>query len=577
MGLAIGLVAGLTLLAGSGLTFAPHGLADRMGSSPATFSSTSVGAASEPTPATAADPSYGVVGHALVQIGPGGPVYDSGVAEVFTACYNSNSVSVYSDADRSIVANITGFHSPAGLAYDPSAGEIFVADYENPGTFGVPAPAVVILSDHTDQIVGSITVGYLLGGYAQNAPLTLAYDGSGAGSIWATVPQQDNVSLLSLSTDAIAGNVTVGEDPVGVVYDSARGEAFVANYDSNNVSVLTASPLRVVATIAVGADPDAIVYDAATGDVYVTDSGSANVSVISDTTDRVVASIPVGQDPRGAAVSWPGTVAVANSVSANVSVISTASNTVIATVAIGQAGYNFTSPAAFDSGTQQLVVTDEYYNAIWFVAPEFEVTIGESGLAGTFWGVQLTAPPAYPSFSGALGTTATELTISLPAGSFSFRVLPVVGFAAGPGAGAFTVVDAPVTVGLVFSEIYAVTFEETGLPIGTSWGVIFGGTQVNTTGASVEVPATNGSYGYRVLAPGWSANSEGSGSVTVSGGGVTVLVTFSESVPPAPGSAAASTSSSGYSTGDMVAIGLGAAGLALGLVGLVLALRRPRP
>jgi hypothetical protein len=73
-----------------------------------------------------------------------------------------------------------------------------------------------------------------------------------------------------------------------------------------------------------------------------------------------------------------------------------------------------------------------------------------------------------------------------------------------------------------------VTFTETGLPAGTSWGV-YVGTQPEVTGTGTSLTVTgveNNTWAYAVVAPsGWTASPSG-GSVTVAGVNKTIGVTF---------------------------------------------------
>ena len=47
------------------------------------------------------------------------------------------------------------------------------------------------------------------------------------------------VSAIYDSNNTIAGNVTVGNQPYGVAYDSAKGEVFVSNVGDKSVSIIS--------------------------------------------------------------------------------------------------------------------------------------------------------------------------------------------------------------------------------------------------------------------------------------------------------------------------------------------------
>ena len=117
---------------------------------------------------------------------------------------------------------------------------------------------------------------------------------------------------------------SVGSNPNGVAYDSAKGEIFVVSQSSNTVSVISDATNTVVGSpISVGTAPISAAYDSAKGEIFVTNNGGDSVSVIDDTTNTVVATISVGSSPLGVAYdSGKGEIFVANFGSNSVSVIS---------------------------------------------------------------------------------------------------------------------------------------------------------------------------------------------------------------------------------------------------------------
>jgi len=122
------------------------------------------------------------------------------------------------------------------------------------------------------------------------------------------------ISLPLAHGQLVLATVSVGENPVGIAYDSAAGEVFVANYFQNTVSVISDSTNTVVASVNVGSEPGGVAYDSARGELFVTNSNSSTVSIISDSTNAVVATVPVGNGPADMAYdSAKGEVFVANS------------------------------------------------------------------------------------------------------------------------------------------------------------------------------------------------------------------------------------------------------------------------
>jgi YVTN family beta-propeller protein len=98
-----------------------------------------------------------------------------------------------------------------------------------------------------------------------------------------------------LQTAALAEtNVTVGADPVGVVYDPVNKEVYVADSGSNTTSAIASKSHKVV-TIPVGQDPQRLLFDPADQDVYVLNEVGHSISVINGS-NRVIRTfaLPLG-------------------------------------------------------------------------------------------------------------------------------------------------------------------------------------------------------------------------------------------------------------------------------------------
>ncbi len=188
------------------------------------------------------------------------------------------------------------------------------------------------------------------------APMGVAYD-SAKGEIFVTNGQDNTISVISDSTNTVVETIPVGSYPYGVAYDSAKGEIFVVNLHGNSVSVISDSTNTVVATIPVGQSPYNIVYDSAKGELFVTNSYDNTVSVISDSTNTVIATIPVGVEPFSIAYdSGKSEIFVANfetdSKNYSLSVISDNTNAVVATLRL-PGGPSF---LAYDSAKGEIFV-----------------------------------------------------------------------------------------------------------------------------------------------------------------------------------------------------------------------------
>ena len=279
---------------------------------------------------------------------PWGEAYDNGTGEIFVTNYGSNTVSVISDRNDTVLDTvpvggaavgtvhlpaetglggsgyIPGTVQPQGMAYDRATGEVFVGEYR--------LGQVQAISDEDNAIVATIGVG--------DEPQDMAYDpargeifvadygpypvGSYAGPF--------HVSVVSDKTGTVVDTVTVGTSPFGIAYDPKMGEIFVTNAESNSISVINDVTDRVVSTIPLG-NPMSAAYDSATGQVFVTSAASGTVSAISDSSGKVTATIPVGRAPLGIAYDRArGEVFVTDSESNAISVISDRNDTVVDTI-----------------------------------------------------------------------------------------------------------------------------------------------------------------------------------------------------------------------------------------------------
>lgn len=161
-------------------------------------------------------------------------------------------------------------------------------------------------------------------------------------------------------------------------------------------------------------------------------------------------------------------------------------------------------------------------------AATYAVEFTQTGLpAGTSWSVALAG--------ATLTSTGASVTFQKSAGNYPFTVSPVAGYEVAPSSGTVTVAAQAVTVELAFEVSpspsgpakYELTFDESGLPAGTSWAVTANNTQQTSTGTAVSFSLPNGSYTYSIGSVlGYGASPRG-GSVTVSGANHAVAVQFS--------------------------------------------------
>jgi YVTN family beta-propeller protein len=340
----------------------------------------------------------------------GGPssavAYDSAKGEVFVADSGStqatgHTVSVISDSTNSVVATVAVGSDPVAIAYDSGKGEVFVANNYN--------DTVTVVSDANNSVVATVPVG--------GSPNGLGYD-SGKGEVFVTygsgMPSSPNaIAVISDATNTVIATINVNQTAtideeilqtqlVGVAYDPAKGELFVANEGLNTVLVIADANNSVVATVPVGSYPYGLAYDSARGEVFVANSNEENfTSVISATTNTVVANVTVGQDPYGVAYDPAnGEVFVVNAEGSSygvgnyngtspgtVSVISDSTNSVVDTIPVGV----HSEAIAYDSGNGEAFVP--------------------SGVAGTL-DVISSSTPVSSSTTSSAKSSSSSLTFS---------------------------------------------------------------------------------------------------------------------------------------------------------------------
>jgi len=243
------------------------------------------------------------------------------------------------------------------------------------------------------------------------------------------------------------------------------------------------------------------------------------------------------------------------------------------TVAAGTYTYQVLPVSGYTSSvtSESVVVSGSQGIAVTFTAvappPTYTVTVTESGLAsGTSWSIV---------FNGGEETTSgTSLVFTVPAGTYSYQVLPVTGYTGSVTSGTLTVNgNQPLSVvftAVVPSPTYTVYVNESGLPAGASWSVVFNGAEKTTTGASLTFTVGAGTYTYQVLSVDGYTSSVTSGSVVVSGSQA-VAVTFSATAAPPSTPSYVEKSTFIWEYGLALAIAVVAV-----LLALLALLRRPR-
>ena len=467
--------------------------------------------------------------------------FDPSNGNLYVTNCRSNNVSVISGTTGKVIGAINVGRQPRGIAFDSSNGNLYVANFES--------SFVSVINGTTNKAIGSIPVG--------SFPSMAAFVPSN-GNLYIANCGSNNVSVINGATDKVTGSINLGRQPKGIAFDQSNGNLYIANLGSGNVSIINVTANKAIGSISVRSYPIAAAFDSLNRYVYVTNLGSNTVSVINGTTNKLIENITVGSEPRAVTFdSLNGNVYVDNSNSGTISIITTSQNYATtfteSGLPSGTAWYvNLTS--GFKSGaikgtSYSLSLVNGSYNytiatadSNYSLSPssgslnvngssvstpvtfsfKYKVTFTESGLpSGTTWYLNLS--------TGNFSSTSSTISVSLINGSYSYTVGTTDKIYHASG-GSFSVNGNAVQVPIAFSKVkYTVTFNETGLPSGTTWYANITGQPGSgaITGSSYTVSLINGSYSYTVQSQGKLYHSS-PGSFTVKGSPVPESVTFSE-------------------------------------------------
>jgi YVTN family beta-propeller protein len=118
-------------------------------------------------------------------------------------------------------------------------------------------------------------------------PVGVAFD-SANGDIYVANSASDDVAVISGSTNVVIETIPVGfipftgSFPVGVASDSANGQIYVTNSIGSYVSIMSGSANTLLTTIQFdsGSFPVGVAFDSANGNIYITHAGSNTIFVI---------------------------------------------------------------------------------------------------------------------------------------------------------------------------------------------------------------------------------------------------------------------------------------------------------
>jgi YVTN family beta-propeller protein len=428
------------------------------------------------------------------QPAPAGLALDVPNGTLYVANSGSNNVSAVSLSYGGISASIPVGSYPDAAVYDPTDKDVYVAD--------AGSAEVTVISTINNMVVATIPV--------QSNPDAILLDPV-SHNLFVADAGTDNVSVVSTVSNLVLATVMVGSSPgVGgaIAFNPLNNSVLVANQGSNNVSVIGGTNHTAYGSIPVGSGPSGIAVDVAAREAFVANRFSSNVTVIALKNGTPVASVPVGSQPgiddAIALASAPGDIVVANSGSGNVSVLSAQTNALLGSVPV------LSSPdaVAVDPATGLVWVADQGASNL-SVFGLTTVTFSALGLpAGSTWSVTSGTPAVVHSNTtvlarGLIRTLALsgvfDYTITAPSG---FGVRSLVG-AHFPSQISANVSGTAVVLTVTFGHLETLTFTETGLPSGDTWGIALRSTLLHGGPAAQAQSGTGTSLAFTVVEGGW--------------------------------------------------------------------------
>jgi YVTN family beta-propeller protein len=506
-----------------------------------------------------------VVGSPSVGFDPTSVVYDPADGYVYVADLGDGTVTVLNGTSVQASVPVGNFtDAPYALAFDVADGDVYATEVGSTSAVAVlngtslrttipivPTEAYPssVLFDPSDNDVyaldsGSGNVSILSGMSVLTTvsvgadPVAAAYD-SGDGAVYILNSGSDNATILDGT--AVSGTVPLPFAPAAGTYDPGAGDlVIVGGY--GNVAVVQGS--AEVQGLAVGSAPAAVSFDPALGYAYVADAGSNAVSVIGYGAFYNLSFAEVGL-PVGSlwyvAISSSSTGSAVNGSLGNVTSFIVPDGTYRYAIANNTtAGAYAPTPA---SGTLTVLGANATVNVTFAPVGIYNLTFSETGLpAGTPWTVGISN-----SSVGALsnGSTSAVIGFSVANGTYAYLIADVsvgAGISLPTPSAGLTIVNGTATnvsVTFALAAQYNVTFNETGLPIGTPWQVelLNASTGLLTNGStngSIGFEAPNGSYNFTIgnasVGVGLFVPSPATGVVPVMGSNVTVTIVFA----PAP-------------------------------------------
>ena len=268
---------------------------------------------------------------------------------------------------NTVVATIPVGPYPFGVAYNSANKQVYVANTNSDAlaTSAFKPLRSSVYTIDTYNLIKTIPVG--------NNTIGIAYD-SADNRMYVSNSGSQTVSVIDGTTDTVIGApIPVQKSPWGIAYDSVNKDIYVANAGSMSVSVISTLTNKVDTTISVKANPHGVAYDPANNEIYVANQGSGTVSVIDATRNTVISDIfPGVLNPEDVVYDLANNDLYVTGSSNFLAIINGSTNSVIKDVAVGSHPFG----GAYDSTHKRMYITNSFSNDVSVINATTNTVIG---------------------------------------------------------------------------------------------------------------------------------------------------------------------------------------------------------
>jgi YVTN family beta-propeller protein len=449
--------------------------------------------------------------------------YDSNTNRIYVSTiYRESNVTAINASTLSIVANVTVHSSPEGIAIDSEAGRVYVSNYDSSD--------LAVINESAWAIVGYFR--------SDPAPVGVAWN-SVTRDVYVTNQVYGTLDHIDSRMNVLVSSSVLSQGLSGVVADPSNGHLFVGSPNNGRVYITNSNGV-VQSFTGVGGDVGALAYDSDNGYVYATNYMANFVSVFNGSTGALVGNISllpyggIGGGEKGIAfdptngylyVAYGGCTCGPSP--GNVTIINGATDQAVGGI------YDWANPGpsavAVDTQNNELYVTDDFANLLWAFNTSDDAVVSTTPVGATPEGIAIDNQTGdiYVTNSGSANVSVIDSSTNRVIGSIAVGLTPM-GVTFDPDNGNIYVANEDSgTLSVIGQPRYTVSFNESGLPLGTNWSVALGGVMNSTETTALSFQEPNGSYTFSVEAADKEFHAPG-GVLAVQGGPLNESIAFAE-------------------------------------------------